>query len=161
MGGTTTSLSPPIPWFSAHNSWRWTRYEAILEGPRHKSRHTGPQLWEGYRTHQRFRTPPSLKLTREPGNSGLVQRYPGPAIKLTKLVTLGLIKGPPARELVITEAKHLTLICEGLARGVGNSFWSLGLRKELHDFRMLLRQSKSETGKIGLTYLLCLLHGQG
>ena len=47
LGGTTTSLSPPIPWFSGHNSWRWTRYEAILEGPRRKSRHTGPQLWEG------------------------------------------------------------------------------------------------------------------
>ena len=160
MGGTTTSLSPPIPWFSAHNSWRWTRYEAILEGPVVKAGTRGLSCGRD-RTHQRFRTPPSLKLTREPGNSGLVQRYPGPAIKLTKLVTLGLIKGPPARELVITEAKHLTLICEGLARGVGNSFWSLGLRKELHDFRMLLRQSKSETGKIGLTYLLCLLHGQG
>ena len=160
MGGTTTSLSPPIPWFSAHNSWRWTRYEAILEGPVVKAGTRGLSCGRD-RTTQRFRTPPSLKLTREPGNSGLVQRYPGPAIKLTKLVTLGLIKGPPARELVITEAKHLTLICEGLARGVGNSFWSLGLRKELHDFRMLLRQSKSETGKIGLTYLLGLLHGQG
>ena len=136
------------------------RYDPTGKGPVVKAGTRGLSCGRD-RTHQRFRTPPSLKLTREPGNSGLVQRYPGPAIKLTKLVTLGLIKGPPARELVITEAKHLTLICEGLARGVGNSFWSLGLRKELHDFRMLLRQSKSETGKIGLTYLLCLLHGQG
>ena len=58
LGGTTTSLSPPIPWFSGHNSWRWTRYEAIRPrvGPRYKSRHMG-RLRD--RTHQRswFRTP--------------------------------------------------------------------------------------------------------